>query len=176
VLLFDQNRDLEEDMSIFGKRFSEYISFTRLFIVLILIVGITRLALSLAGIDTSIVKWISISAVLTVGLFYYPIKLHTTGFGTYKHLFPIVFIQSFLSQVIIVTAIAIAIFTGTDNVFSLPEYSGGVDGKNWIHAGSHAVLGITLAPIIAWAIGCLILFVTRKIAPKDKGRTATVNA
>ena len=50
-------------MTIFGKRLSEYVAFSKLFLGLILVVGIVRLALSLGGVPNSMVKWISINAV-----------------------------------------------------------------------------------------------------------------
>ena len=60
---------------IFGKRLSEYISFTKLFLGLILIVGIARLALSLGGVETSIARWLSITVVTLIAFLYYPIEV-----------------------------------------------------------------------------------------------------
>lgn len=151
----------------FGKTLSEYISFAKPILLLIIVVGIARLALSLAGVQSSAVKWLSISAAMFIGLVYFAIRVYTTGFGSYKQLLPLLVIQSFVAQVIIIAGIVIAIQTGKDNIFSLPEYAGGQDGKTWLHAGAHLVLGLTAGPLLAWLVGSIIMWVTKKVSPRD---------
>src|SRR5215813_12245394 len=99
-------------MTIFGKRPSEYVKFAMPFLVLILSVGVIRLALSLGGVSSSIGKWFSITAVMWLGLLYYAIRVYTSGFGSYKQLLPICVLQSVTAQLVIVPAIILAIFTG----------------------------------------------------------------
>src|SRR6476660_4244993 len=108
-------------MTIFGKPLSEYVAFAKVFLLLIIIVGIARLALSLAGVENGTVKWLSISVVALLGLVYYSVRVHTTGFGSYKQLLALIVIQSIVAQTIIIAGIVIAIFTGRDNIFSAPE-------------------------------------------------------
>lgn len=154
----------------FGKPLSEYVSFAKPILLLIIVVGVARLALSLAGVQNAAVKWLSITAVLFIGLVYFAIRTYTTGFGGYKQLFPLLFLQSVVSQVIIATGIVIAIATHRDNIFSAPEYSGGGDGKTWLHVGAHIVLGTTIGPLLAWLVGCVITWVAKKVS---SGRAAT---
>ncbi len=154
-------------MTIFGKPLSEYVSFAKIFLVLIVIVGVARLGLSLAGVENATVKWLSISVVALVGLVYYSIRVHTSGFGSYKQLLALIVIQSVVAQAIIIAGIVIAIFTGVDNIFSAPEYSGGGDGKTWLHAGAHLVFGVIVGSLLGWLIGSVIMFVTKKVAPRD---------
>ena len=154
-------------MTVFGKPLSEYIGFAKVFLLLILIVGVARLGLSIAGIENATVKWLSITVVSLIGLVYYSIRVHTSGFGSYKQLLVLIFIQSVLAQAIIIAGIVIAIFTGRDNIFSAPEYSGGGDGKTWLHAGAHLVLGTIVGPLVTWLIGSLILLITKKVAPRE---------
>jgi len=151
-------------MTIFGKRLSEYFAFCWPFLALILAVGVVRLALSLGGTPISTARWLSITAVMWIGVLYYAIKVHTSGFGSYKQLLPICFLQSLTAQVIIVPSIVLAIFTGTDNIYSMPEFAFGRDGKTWLHVAGHLTIGITIAPLIAWLVGCLIMFATKKLA------------
>lgn len=155
-------------MKIFGKTFSEYVRFQRVILWLIVIVGVGRLALSLAGVSNSAARWVSITAVIVVGAVYCTMKVHTSGFGNYKHLLPILIIQDSLSQLIVAGSIALAIFTNKDNIFSAPEYSGGGDGKNWGHVGAHLLVGFVIAPLVFWIVGCVILLVLKKVAPADK--------
>lgn len=154
-------------MIIFGKPLSEYIAFAKVILVLIVIVGIARLGLSLAGVENAIVKWLSISIVTLVGLVYYAIRVHTTGFGSYKQLLALIVIQSIVAQTIIIAGIVIAIFTGRDNIFSAPEYSGGGDGKTWLHAGAHLLFGVIAGSLLSWLVGSVILLVTKKAVRRD---------
>ena len=154
-------------MRIFGKPLSAYLAFAKVFLLLIAIVGIARLALSLARVENATVKWLSISIVALLGLVYYSIRVHTSGFGSYKQLLALIVIQSIVAQAIIIAGIVIGIFTGRDNIFSAPEYSGGGDGKTWLHAGAHLLFGVIAGSLLAWLIGSLILFVTKKAVPRD---------
>ncbi|MEK6408401.1 MAG: hypothetical protein AABN34_15855 [Acidobacteriota bacterium] len=154
-------------MTIFGKRLSEYVAFAKLFLCLIAIVGIARLGLSLGGVENASVKWLSISVVTLIGTIYYSVRVHTSGFGSYKQLLPIVVLQSLVAQSIIIAGIVISIFTGRDNIFSAPEYSGGGDGKTWLHAGAHLVLGVIVGSLLAWLVGCVLMWVTKKVVRRD---------
>lgn len=161
-------------MTIFGKRLSEYVAFAKPFLILILAVGIARLALSLGGVPDSTARWVSITAAIWIGVLYYAVRVHTTGFGSYKQLLPICFLLSLTAQVIIVPAIILAIFTGTDNIYSIPENYFGNDGKTWLHVAGHLFIGgTTLGPLIGWLVGCVIMFATKKLVTnKDTNATA----
>jgi hypothetical protein len=154
-------------MTIFGKPLSEYVSFAKVILLLIVVVGVARLCLSLAGVENATVKWLSISVVSLVGLVYYSVRVHTSGFGSYKQLLALIVIQSVIAQAIIIAGIAIAIFTHRDNIFSAPEYSGGGDGKTWLHAGAHLVFGVIVGSLVFWLVGSVILFVTKKVVSRD---------
>ena len=160
---------------IFGKTISEYYQFAKGILGLIILVGIGRLAFSLGGVPDSTTKWLSITAVGWIGILYFAIRVHTSGFGTYKHLLPIYVLQSLAVQVIVVPAIVLAIFTGNDNIYTVPEYSFGTDGKTWLHAGAHLLVGTTIGSLVGWAVGCLIMFVT-KLVTKGRGTKAAAHA
>ena len=163
-------------MTVFGKRPSEYVAFAKPFLGLILLVGIARLALSLAGTPNSTARWLSITAVIWIGCVYYAIRVHTSGFGSYRQLLPICFLLSLTAQVIIVPAIILAILTGTDNIYSIPENFFGNDGKTWAHVAGHLFIGgTTLGPLFGWIVGCLIMFVTKKVVG-EKNTTAPARA
>jgi hypothetical protein len=159
-------------MNIFGKRLAEYVAFSKPFLGLILVVGIARLALSLGGVPNSTAKWLSITAVMWIGILYFSIRVHTSGFGSYKHLLPILVLQGLVAQLVVVPAIMLAIFTGHDNIYSVPEYSFGQDGKTWLHVAAHLGLGTTIGPLVGWLVGCLIMFAAKKLVTKGKDTEA----
>ena len=161
-------------MTIFGKRLSEYVAFSKPFLSLILVVGIVRFVLSFAGVPNSAAKWFSITVVMWIGGLYYAVKIHTSGFGSYKHLLPICVLQSITAQVIIVPAIILAIFTGHDNIYSAPEFSFGSDGKTWLHVAAHLFIGTTIGSVMGWLVGCLIMFAAKKLVTKRKDAQAAM--
>ena len=163
-------------MKIFGKSFSEYVGFQKIILWLIVIVGLARLALSLAGVPNSTAKWLSISVVTLLGALYCAIRVHTTGFGSYKHLLPLLVIQNALAHLIVAGSIVLEIVTHKDNIFTAPEYSGNADGKTWLHVVAHLIAGFIVAPLVFWIVGSLILLITKKVAPADKGRAAAAGA
>jgi hypothetical protein len=163
-------------MTIFGKPLAEYFEFSKVFFGLILMTGIARLALSLGGVPNAAVKWISVSAVVWIAVIYYAIRVHSRGFGTYRHLLPILaLLQGVAAQSIIVAGIIIAIITGENNIFSTPEYAFGGDGKTWLHAASHIFVGAPAGTLVGWLVGCLVMFISKKLV-RGHGKASTANA
>jgi hypothetical protein len=151
-------------MKIFGKSVSEYVGFEKIFLILVFVVGVARLGLSLAGVPNATVKFLSLTVVFLLGMLYYSVRTYTSGFGSYKQLLPLYALQVIVGNCIVITGIIISIVTSKDNIFSAPEFSPGkVDGKNWGHVGGHVVVTFIL-PLIMWAIGSLIMLVTKKVS------------
>ena len=157
-------------MKIFGKSLGEYLRFQAPVVTLVLGVGIMRLVLSLTGVPNSTAKWASITTAALLGVVYYGIAVHKQGFGGYRHLLALVVIQSVAVQGLIIAAIALGIATGQDNIYTAPEYSvnpstgeSGIEGKTWSHAGGHAFFGIVVGSLVSWAIGSLVLALSRRL-------------
>ena len=150
----------------FGKTVSQYMGFQRVVLVLIVLAFLVRLALSLTGTPNSVARWVSVTVVLLAGVVYYGVAVHTSGFGSYKQLYPLLLFQSLLAEGLVALAIVLAILTGTDNIYTAPEYSGGGDGKNWTHVVAHLVVGAIIIPLVSWGIGSLVMLVTKKVAPR----------
>jgi len=163
-------------MKIFGKKLSEYIGFEKWFLILVLVVGLLRLWLSLLGVSQSADKFLSLTVLMLIGLVYYSIRVHTSGFGSYKRLLPVLALQWIVAQAIVIAGIVISIGTGKENIFSAPEFSPGkVDGKTWGHALSHVVVMIVM-PLVLWLIGSLIMFVTKKVTGSREQKATAAQA
>jgi len=162
-------------MKIFGKRLLEYVSFEKGFLILILVVGFARLGLSLAGVPNATVKFVSLTVLLLLGLIYYSVRVHTSGFGSYKQLLPVLALAVILANLIVVSGILLAMGTGKDNIFSAPEYSGGGNGKTWGHVSGHLIV-MVVGPFILWGIGSLIMLLTKKLTGGRQPRTGTAGA
>ena len=154
-------------MTIFGKPLSEYVAFAKPVLGLILMVALGRLALFFAGVPNSTARWLSVTVVIWLGVLYFGIKVHTSGFGSYRQLLPICYLMSITAQLVIVPSIILAILTGHDNIYSIPENFFGNDGKTWLHVAGHIFIGaLSVGPLLSWLFGSIIMFVTKKITAK----------
>ena len=154
-------------MTIFGRPLSQYAEFCKPFLVLVPIAGIVRLALSLGGVPNSTAKWISVTALVGIGVLYYAVRVHASGFGSYKQLLVVSVLLNLAAQVVIIFGIVLAIVTGASNIYSAPEYAFGSDGATWSHAAAHLFIGTTAGSLVPWLIGSLVLFVTKKMSHAD---------
>ena len=157
-------------MTVFGKKLSEYVAFSKVCLIVIAVVGILRLVLSLAGVSDSATRWLSISVVVLGTTIYYGIAVHTQGFGTYRHLLPLQVIMGVVGQGIVIVGILISAATGRQNIFTADEYG----GMNFpLHIGGHVLAGILIGPLIGWAISSLVLLITKKVNPTPTRAAAT---
>ena len=148
---------------IFGKPLSAYVSFAKLFLILIPVVGILRLALSLNGMPNETVRWFSMTALGFIGVVYFAIRVHTSGFGSYKQLLVVVALQNLTAQAVAIFGISLAMATATRNIYSAPEFAFGSDGATWTHLLLHIFVGTTAGSLFPWLIGSVILAATRKL-------------
>src|ERR1043165_5295756 len=101
----------------FGKRVSEYLAFQQVWLILLAVVGLARLGLSLAGPPDHTVMFLSMTVVGWASIFYYGVAIQTRGFGSYRHLVPLVLFQMILVQTIAVLGILLAI-VGRPNTYA----------------------------------------------------------
>ena len=153
-------------MRIFGKTLSEYFHFQRSIMTLIILVGLGRLVLSLAGLPATGVRWLSLTALALIGIVYCAVQVPRTGFGSYRHLLPLFVMQAGTAHLIIAGGIVLSIVTSQPNIYSVPEYSGFLVGRPWIHAIAHVADGIIVAPLFGFVIGSAVMFLYRKLSPR----------
>lgn len=158
-------------MKIFGKTLGEYVRFQKTFLILILAVGLARLALSLAGAPNSTVRWLSMTIVLLAGVIYAGINAPRAGFG-YRHLLPVVVLQAALVNGITIVGILIAIATGHDNIFTAPEFSPpGNEGRGAFHVFGHVAFGTGIGSLLSWGISSLVMWVAKKLTRRSASAT-----
>jgi hypothetical protein len=149
----------------FGKPVSEYLRFQKVWLILLAAVGLARLGLSLAGLSDRTVMWLSMTAVGWAAVFYYGVAVHTRGFGTYRHLVPLLLFQILLVQAIAVAGILLAI-AGLPNIYAAPEFSGppfARSANQWTHALAHLTIGIVAPVLLGWGVSSLVLLVTKAV-------------
>ena len=158
-------------MTVFGRKLSDYIRFQRVVLILVAVVGVLRLVLSLAGVPNGSVKWLSMTVIAAAAIFYYGVRVYTSGFGSYKQILPLLVIQNTLVHGIVILGILLTIFTGRANIFTAPEYGGAIN--QWAHIGAHIGIGVIAFSLVGWAIASLVMLVTKRVAAPPVPRAAT---
>ena len=148
----------------FGKRISEYVDFQKGFLILIVVVGLARLGLSLAGLPNTTTRWLSMNVVVWLAALYCGAAVHTRGFGSYRQLLPLHILQTVAMQAVSALGIVVTM-AGYPNVFTAPEFSFNQQSQ-WLHLISHLTIGIVVPPIIMWAVSSLVLLATKKASPR----------
>lgn len=155
-------------MPVFGKSLSDYVRFERVILWLILAVGLARLLLSLAGLPSDTVKFFSMTVVVLAGIFYCGIAVPLAGFGGYRHLLPLLFLQDLLANGISILGIVLARF-GLHNIFAANEYGGNTRAR--YHILGHVIVTI-VAPLVTWLVAAAVMWVTKKVAPRPAPATS----
>lgn len=158
-------------VGMFGKPLSEYLSFQKIPLAIVAAAGLARLGLSLAGLSNETVAFLSMTVLGWLAVLYYGVAAHTSGFGSYKELLPLVTIQVVLVQLIAVLGILLST-AGLSNVYAAPEYSGPLSGPSpnqWIHALAHLTIGIVVPILLSWAVASLVMLAAKKLS---RGRVA----
>ena len=145
----------------FGKRVSEYLDFQKVFLILVAVVGLLRLALSLTGAPNTTTRWLSMNVVSWAACLYYGVAVHTRGFGSYRQLLPLGFFQILVQQVIAVAGIVLDM-AGYANVFASPEFTFG--SAPVPHLLSHLTIGLVVPSLLFWGVSSLVLFFTKKLS------------
>jgi hypothetical protein len=147
-------------MTIFGKPYSEYVRYQWPFLVGAAVIGLARLGLSLAGQPNDITKFLSMTVLLFIGIFYYALTVRRRGFGTYRHMLPMVFNQLMVAHIIAVIGIVLSA-NGYPNVFDAPEFRGPVEDPNAVtpiqHILGHLLFGSWMGALVGWLVGCLVM-------------------
>lgn len=142
----------------FGKPYSEYVRYQAPFLIAIALVGLIRLVLSIAGQPHSLVKFFSMTAVGLVGSFYYALTIRRRGFGSYRHLIPLIFNQNFIVNGIAIVGIILSVY-GMPNIYDVPEFKPPFarDGSSLGHGLAHFFLGNIVGTLIGWLVTSLIM-------------------
>lgn len=91
--------------------------------------------------------------------------IHVRRFGGYANVVFTAFLLVFWGQLLIVAAIAFTAFTRIETVYAEPEYS--FHGMSpWQHVIGHLTFGVGLQTIFGAAMGCLLLWMLRRL-PAD---------
>jgi hypothetical protein len=160
-------------MRIFGKTVGDYLRFAAGVVALVVVVGVARLALDLGGVPVSAVRLVSVTTMALLGVVYLGVRTHTSGFGSYRQLLPLMVITLGSASWVSGAAVVLAIATGSDNIYSIPEYSGGQDGKTFFHAFAHFFIAPFVAGVVAWGLASIVMLLTKAVTRAEGAKPLT---
>jgi hypothetical protein len=126
-----------------------------LFIAAILLVGAVRFALSVSGVPDATVKYVSMSAVIIVGMVYFALTCKTWKErmkAAYLLILPYMLVEG--------AALGYTVATGNRTIFHAAEYSFGMT-PFW-HFIGHLVGGVTWEPLGVFVVMQVIGFVASR--------------
>jgi hypothetical protein len=128
-----------------------------------------RLILAAAGAPRGLVMAVSVTIAHAFCILVAVMLIYIRRFGSYANVVFAAFLLSCWSGVLVSAAVAFTAFTGRMNIYSEPEFSGrGLTPMQ--HILGHLTFGIGFGTIFGAAMGCLLLWILRKMPPASERR------
>ena len=156
-------------MKIDNHRLREHIRFLMPLFGLIAAVWLLRLVMDKAGAPLAHVKIVSVTVATAASILLAVLLIHFKAFGSYASVVTAAFLLELWSQLLICGAIAFSALTGTTNIYSAPEFSFHASPRAHIFGHLTGVLGF--GTLFGAAMGCLLLWLLRRIVPVARGKT-----
>jgi len=147
----------------------EHIRFLMPLFGLIAAVWLLRLVMDKAGAPPTIVKMVSVTVVGAASILLAVLLIHFEAFGSYASVVAAAFLLELWSQLLICGAIAFSALTGTMNIYTAPEYS--PRNGQLAHIIGHMTFGLGFGTLFGAGMGCLLLWLLRRIVPAARGKT-----
>jgi len=153
-------------MRVGGHRMREHVRLLLPLFAFLLVVWLLRLLLAAAGASLSVARVFSVTTASAVAVFLAVLLIHFHGFGGYTNVVATSLLLNAWSQILIVSAILFAVATGTENVYTLPEFSvPGDDPMHLRHIFGHLTFVLGLGTLFGAGVGCLMLWFLRLMVP-----------
>jgi len=153
-------------MRIGRHRLRDHILLMRPMFVLIAAVWMLRLILAAANSPEWITRVTSVTTTIAVAVLLAVLLIHFKRFGGYASVIVSAFLFNLWAQALIIIAILLSYFTGTENVYTALEYSlPGAPNSHLEHVYAHLTFGIGIGTLVGTTFGCLMLFLLRRLGP-----------
>jgi hypothetical protein len=153
-------------MKIGGYSLGEHIRLLIPLFAFIAVVWLLRMLVDGFHLPNLLVRILSVTGAQSVAILFAVVLIHMRRFGGYPNVIVVSFLLATWAQMIIILAIVFAELTGIDNIFTAPEFSIPHDDPFHLrHIVGHLTFGIGGGTLIGTALGCLLLWVLRKVVP-----------
>jgi hypothetical protein len=156
-------------MKIAGHGLRDHIRLLMPLFGLIAAVWLLRMVLDKAGTPPAIVRMVSVTVAGAASVLLAVLLIHFKAFGGYANVAAAAFLLELWEQLLICGAIAFSALTGTANIYTAPEYS--FHSGPVRHIVGHLTGALGFGALFGAAMGCLLLWMLRRIVPVAPGKT-----
>lgn len=133
-----------------------------------LIAGVWALRLILAAANSPhwIIRVTSVTTAVAVAVLLAVLLIHYKRYGGYASVVVAALLLNTWAQVLIVAALLFSYATGSQNIYSAPEYSlPGDELSHLKHVYAHLTFGVGIGALVGAVFGCLLLGLLRWQGP-----------
>ena len=161
-------------MRIVGRRLRDHIRLLAPMFALLTAIWFLRLLSAALNPPSWLLRIFSVTVASSFCVMLAVLLIHVRRFGGYTNVVLSSLLINVWAEVLIILAIIFSILTGTENVFTRPEYSLRVDDPNHLrHIYGHLTFGIGLGTLSGSAVGCLLLWLLRLLMPLTSTKDET---
>jgi len=151
-------------MRICGYRIRDHIRLLGPLFGFVAAVWVIRLIIGALGLG--FVRLFSVTGAYALAILLAAVLIHTRGFGSYTNVVAASVLLVAWGQLLIVLAIVFAVLTGTNNIFTAPQYSFPRDDSHHLkHILGQLTYGVGAGILFGAAMGCLLLWILRMLVP-----------
>jgi ABC-type uncharacterized transport system permease subunit len=153
-------------MQIGGYRLRQHLKMLAPMFMLLAAVWGLRWVLGGMGAPGWLLQVASITAATPVAVLLAVLVIHFRRFGGYANVVVSSLLLNLCAELLIVAAIAFSVLTDIPNVYTTPEFSiSRPDPQHLLHMRGHLTFGIGIGTLAGAAMGCLLLFLLRRLVP-----------
>lgn len=154
-------------MRVGGRSFEDHLRILGPLFGLIAAVWALRLVLAAAGAPPAVIRACSVTVAVPLSVLLTVLIFHHRGFGAYANVAFAALLLSCWAELLIAAALTFSAITGVAEVYSAPEFSGGLTLVQQIIG--HLTFGIGVYTLFGIGMGCLLLWLLRHIVPARSG-------
>lgn len=153
-------------MKVGGHSFQDHLRLLSPLFGLVTAVWVLRLVLAAAGAPKGVTSFFSLTAATPISVLLAVLLIHMRRFGSYPNVVLAGILLNTWAELLIIAAIVFSVLTGTENIFTAPEYSFPEDNVYHLrHIYGHLTFGIGVSSLLGAGVGCLLLWLLRKMVP-----------
>lgn len=130
---------------------------------LIAAVWVLRMVLDAGGLPLSIVRFFSVGVAGAVSGLVAVWLIHFRRFGSYSNVVFATFLLILWEELLIVAAIAFAVATGTENIYTHSDFAHQMSHAQ--HIAGHLTFGLGVGTLFGSGMGCALLWMLRRFVP-----------
>jgi hypothetical protein len=136
-------------------------------------VWVLRMVVYALGASPMMLHIVSVTVAGRISILLAIVMIHRRRFGGYTNVVTAVFLLICWEEFLIIAAIIFTNLTGFSNVYSASEFTGGA--SPWGQVAGHLTIGIGSGTLFGAAMGCVLLWMLRKVDPTADKHKAVGN-